>query len=80
MKVGTRGWNPPVYKTMIGFGKGPYTYYITQGDGGLLIFVAKCDKCWMGCFWSVMPHFLDNSVVRAIGLKIANQNNLGMSF
>ena len=24
--------------------KGPFTYYVAQGGGGLLIFVTKCDK------------------------------------
>jgi len=37
--------------------KGPLTYCITQGDGCLLIFETKCDKKWVGCFWSVMSHF-----------------------
>ena len=26
-------------------------------DGDLLIFITKCDKTWVGLFWSVMSHF-----------------------
>ena len=28
-----------------------------KGMGGVFIFVTKCDKGWVGCFWSVMSHF-----------------------
>ena len=39
--------------------------------GGLLIFVTKCDKGWVGCFWIVL-HFLNNLILSTFGLKIAS--------
>ena len=33
-------------------------YYVThRGVGGNLLFVTKCDKGWVGCFWNLMSHF-----------------------
>ena len=42
-----------------------------NGGGGLLIFVTKDGNWWVGCFWNVMPHFLYNSRLSTLGLKIA---------
>ena len=42
-----------------------------NGGGGLLNFVTKYDNWWVGCFWSVMPHFLNNLRLSTLGLKIA---------
>ena len=41
---------------------GPFKQNITQGEWGSLIFVTKCDKGWVGCFWSVMLHFVNDSI------------------
>ena len=61
--------------------KGPLTYYLAQGEHGaihilpstrgLLIFVTKCGRGWVGCFQSVMSHFLNNWILSIFEFKIA---------
>ena len=53
---------PPVWHYL----ERPFTYYIMQGGEDLLISVRKCDKGWVGCFWSVKSHFLKQLNIKHI--------------
>ena len=43
-----------------------------KGMGGSFDFVTKCDKGWVGCFCSVMSHFLHSSIFSTICFILAS--------
>ena len=53
-----QGWDERLLARL--FLRGHSRIMSRKGGEGLLIFVTKCDKGWVGCFRSVLSYFKNN--------------------